>query len=227
MKSFQNLILAAFTLFTFSMNAQDVLDLSKFDEIIASGIVEVELKQGETSKVEVWANDHDMQNVKVHVNEGILKINLIESLIKSEERNVKVVVTFERLNRIKAYAGAEVTCKDAISTSRLQLKLNSGATMDVNIAVDDVEIIVSEGSELEISGSTKSLDVRTSSGGICEAFNLESDYTYVTSNTGGEAEVIANIRIEAKANTGGRVEYKGNAKEKKINDFLTGTVKKG
>jgi hypothetical protein len=48
----------------------------------------------------------------------------------------------------------------------------------------------------------------------------------VTSNTGGEAAVVANKRIEAKANTGGRVEYKGKPEDTKISDFLTGTVKR-
>ena len=226
MKSFQNLILVAVTLFTLSTNAQEVLDLSKFDEIIASGNVDIVLKQGETSEVEVWANGNDEQNIKIHVNEGILKINLLKSLIKSQNRDVKVVVTFEKLNRIKAYAGAEVESESTISTSRLQLRLNSGAEMYLQVEVDDLEIVVSEGSELEISGSTKSMDVRTSSGGVCDAFDLESDYTYVTSNTGGEAAVVANKRIEAKANTGGRVEYKGKPEDTKISDFLTGTVKR-
>lgn len=226
MKSFRNLILAALTVLTFSMNAQEVLDLNKFDEIIASGDVDVVLQQGENTEVKVFANGNDEQNIKIHVNEGILKINLLKSLVKSSHRSVKVVVTFTKLNRIKAYAGAEVESESTIATNRLQLKLNSGAEMYLNVAVDNLEVVVSEGSQLEISGSTKSMDVRTSSGGVCEAFDLESDYTYVTSNTGGEAEVVANKRIEAKANTGGRVEYKGKPEDTKISDFLTGTVKR-
>lgn len=226
MKSFQNLIIAVLTVLTFSMNAQEVLDLNKFDEIIASGDVDVVLQQGENTEVKVFANGNDEQNIKIHVNEGILKINLLKSLVKSSHRSVKVVVTFTKLNRIKAYAGAEVESESTIATNRLQLKLNSGAEMYLNVAVDNLEVVVSEGSQLEISGSTKSMDVRTSSGGVCEAFDLESDYTYVTSNTGGEAEVVANKRIEAKANTGGRVEYKGKPEDTKISDFLTGTVKR-
>ena len=226
MKSFRNLILAALTVLTFSVNAQEMLDLSKFDEIIASGDVDVVLQQGEATAVEVFANGNDEQNIKIHVNEGILKINLLKSLIKSSHRSVKVVVTFTKLNRIKAYAGAEIESESTIMISRLQLRLNSGAEMYLNVEADDLEVVVSEGSELEISGSTKSMDVRTSSGGVCEAFDLDSDYTYVTSNTGGEAEVVANKRIEAKANTGGRVEYKGKPEDTKISDFLTGTVKR-
>ena len=226
MKSFRNLILAAFAIFSLAANAQEVLDLSQFDEIIASGNVDIVLKKGETSQVEVWSNGTDEQNIKIHVSEGILKINLLKSLIKNHEKNVKIVVTYNKLYRIKAYAGAEVNSDDTLTGEKIAIKLNSGAQMDVNVNVDDLEIVVSEGSELVIGGKTKSLDVRTSSGGVCEAFNLDADYTYVTSNTGGEAEVVANKRIEATANTGGRVEYKGKPEETKVKDFLTGTVKR-
>lgn len=224
MKVLQSLIILLFA--SFAINAQQTYDFNKFDEIIASGNVDVILKKGETSGVEVWADDHDEENIKIHVSEGILKINLLKSLVRSSHKNVRVVVTFEKLRRIKAYAGAEVESQNTITADKLTLRLNSGAEMELNVEVDDLEVVVSEGSELEISGTTQSMDVRTSSGGILEAFDLESDYTYVTSNTGGEAEVVAKKRIEAKANTGGRVEYKGKPEETKISDFLTGTVKR-
>lgn len=226
MKSIQNLLIAFFFVSTMGMNAQEVLDLSRFDEIIASGNVDVVLQEGAACKVEVWENGNDQHNTKIHVNEGVLKINLLKSLVKSTNKNVKVVVTYEKMRRIKAYAGAEVESKSTLTGDKLTLRLNSGAEMELDVEVDDLEVVVAEGSELELSGSTKSMDVRTSSGGVLEAFDLESDYTYVTSNTGGEAEVVAKKRIEATANTGGRVEYKGKPEETKVKDFLTGQVKR-
>lgn len=226
MKLFRNLIFSLFIFFSFISNAQETLDLSKFDEIIASGNVDVILKKGEKCEVVVWHHNNDEQNIKIHVNEGILKINLLKSLVRSACQNVKVEVTYTELRRIKAYAGAEVEGESVINGDRLTLRLNSGATMEIQVEVDDLEVVVSEGSELEISGTTESMDVRTSSGGVIEAFDLQSDYTYVTSNTGGEAEVVAKKRIEAKANTGGRVEYKGKPESTKISDFLTGTIKR-
>mgnify|MGYP000220683157 CR=1 FL=1 len=224
MKILQSIILLLFV--SFALNAQKTYDFNKFDEIIASGNVDVILRQGETCGVEVFPNDNEEHNIKIHVNEGILKINLLKSLVRGACENVSVIVTFDKLRRIKAYAGAEVEGQNVIRGDKLTLRLNSGATMVLDVEVDDLEVVVSEGSELEINGTTKSMDVRTSSGGILEAFDLQSDYTYVTSNTGGEAEVVAKKRIEAKANTGGRVEYKGKPEETRISDFLTGTVKR-
>ena len=208
------------------LTAQETVDLAYFNEIVASGNVDLVLQEGQATKVELDANGIDDQHIKIHVNEGILKINTLKSLIRGNDRQVKVIVTYEKLYRVKAYAGARVIADGVLTTDKFVIQLNSGAQMDIEVATDNLEVVVSQGSELDISGQTNSFELRTSTGGICEAFGLLSDFAYVTSNTGGEAEVFAKKRIEINARTGGKVAYKGEPEETKISDSLTGEVER-
>jgi len=223
MKILKNFVLVFLLTIPLFISAQDTRQLDHFDEIIVSGTVNLTLTEGDEEKMEITSSNGNYSNVKVHVNEGILKINLLKNLIRDHD-DIKIKVTYKKIRRIKAYAGAIVDAKNEIKVDRLVLKLNSGAIMDLEINTGDLDAVVSEGSELTIEGNTESMEVRASSGGILDAFSLESNHTFVTSNTGGKAEVVARKSIQATANTGGIVEYKGKPEQSKIKDFLTGQV---
>ena len=208
-----------------TVNAQDVFKLEHFDELVASGKVEVILQKGEQAQAVVETNGLEESDININIHEGVLKINMVKSLIRDDEE-ITVYLTYQQLNRIKAQAGAEITAKNTIETNRLILKVVSGAEMALTVATGDLDVVVSEGGQLELEGTTNSLDARASSGGMLEAFDLESNYTYITSNTGGVAEVVANKKIEAKANTGGQIEYKGKPEIKEFSNFLSGNIKR-
>jgi hypothetical protein len=55
-------------------------------------------------------------------------------------------------------------------------------------------------------------------------FSLESQDVIVRANTGGKAEVYATKTLEANAGTGGVVVFKGNPRNRAINNSLGGEV---
>ena len=98
--------------------------------------------------------------------------------------------------------------------------------MEIEVDARFVEASAGEGGQLELAGRTESLDAKTATGGMLEAFDLESEYTEATSNTGGQMEVVAHKSIEASANTGGQICYKGNPEKEKIKEYLAGNISK-
>ncbi len=75
-----------------------------------------------------------------------------------------------------------------------------------------------------MSGTTVSQNSKVATGGGFSAFRLDCERAYVKSSTGAAAKVVATELLEAKANTGGDIDYKGNPRKVKIKDNLGGNV---
>jgi hypothetical protein len=226
MKTIKNLSpIIAILLFSFSaLNAQSVVQLEPFDEIHAIGTVKVTLIKGTELKAEIEAKGIDYDDVNISVSEGTLKIRVLKSLIKQDE-NINIVVTYNRLRKIKAQAGADFLGNDILSGDQLSIRANQGSEIQLEVSVNKLEAVASEGGKINLKGKSEIVDVRTSSGGQFNALGLESDYTYATANTGGTAKVIAKELLEASANTGGVIEYKGQPTKTKMKELLSGKVK--
>lgn len=207
-----------------TVNAQTEYKLDQFDEIIATGTVDVILQKGTTHGAVVKATGIDNGDINVDVSEGILKIRVLKSLLKKGDK-VEVFVTYSQIRKIKAQAGADIVAKSILTGDQLMLRANSGSEIMAEIAVNKLEAVAAEGGEINLKGKAQTQDIRTSSGGQFNAFNLICDYTYATANTGGTAKVVAKQTLEASANTGGVIEYKGNPEKTKMKELLQGKVK--
>ena len=222
MKSIKYFALLGLFMISQALIAQDVMELEHFDEISVTGIIQVKLIQSDEEKLELTTNNFHRHDVKVRVEQGVLRISVTKSLIK--DANVDITVFYKQIRRIKANAGARVSAKEIITGDKLDLKANSGAKIELEVKVNDMHTRLAEGSQMYISGSTESLNVSAASGAVFHGYELSSDYTYSNANTGARIRVVANKSIEAGANTGGRVTYKGNPEDKDLNDYWGGEV---
>ena len=61
---------------------------------------------------------------------------------------------------------------------------------------------------------------------VLSASNFECDEVFIRMNTGGNAEIIANKKIEANVNTGAKLSFFGKPKEEKLKTSLGGNITK-
>jgi hypothetical protein len=204
------------------VSAQETMALEHFDQIYATGIIEITLQKGEEEKIVLKTDDFNRDDVKVRVSEEELRISVGKSLIK--DARIEILVTYKELRRIKANAGAYITSKNPIKIDKLELRATSGAEIELKLEVNKLHARLAEGAQMHLSGSTKSLNISSASGAMFYGFDLESDDTFANANTGGRSEVVANKSIDASANTGGRVRFKGDPEKKQLKDYLGGDV---
>ena len=202
--------------------AQNTL-LDPFDEIRASGRVNIRLEPAEGGAVNI---PEEEDQVSVEVRSGILYVKRKDRWKpRNYKKGIDVVVSYQKLRRITGEAGAEVSSSFPLVTADgLRLSFGSGAKADLEVKLEDLEVNVGEGAELELRGYTDELTARASTGGILEAFGLQSKRTYVRANTGGEAEVMATEHLEANANTGGNISYRGNPNKTFLSSELGGDI---
>ncbi len=206
-----------------SSQAERSYTIEPFDELHAAGRVNIVLEPGEVE--EVLIRDEE-EHVSVEVRSGVLYVKRKDRWKpKNYKKGIDVVVRYQKLRRISGDAGAEVSSAYPLVTSdALRLAFGSGAQADLEVNLEDLEVNVGEGSQVELEGFTQELTAKASTGGVLEAGDLQCKRTYVRANTGGQAKVVALEHLEANANTGGIISYKGDPEKTYISNELGGKV---
>ncbi|MCO6476534.1 MAG: DUF2807 domain-containing protein [Phaeodactylibacter sp.] len=215
----------AFCLTLNAASSQDERKLDYFDAITVAGDVELVLIPGDEARAVITTEGVSEDDVSVFIKGKTLKIQLIEGLFHDGD-HARVEVTYERLRALKATAGAKAVSAAPITGDQLALRASSGAQMELAVEVNALEASVSEGAVIDIEGTTETQEVTASTGGQYRGLDLQCSLTYVKANTGGQAEVVANKRLDANANTGGQIDYSGDPEEKNTRSLISGGIQK-
>lgn len=193
--------------------AQSSTGLFPFDAVSVFGNFEVILEAGEEEKATIYAGNVPEDKVNVFVKNGTLKIQMSTSKQFNNEE-VKVVISYKTLRKVRATAGARIYSREAIIGDQLYMKAASGGRIECDIQVEALEASVGEGGVIEVEGFAKSQRLGANTGGRFDGFRLEGERVYAKAGTGGSIVATATQSIDASANTGGKIEYRGNPKEK-------------
>ena len=222
MKNIKFIVLLFLILSVQVIYSQDVMTLEPFNEINATGIIEITLQKSDEERLELETRNFDRNDVKVRIENNVLRINVTKSLIK--DAVIEITVFYKEIRRIKANAGTQVYANNPIVGDNIDLKANSGAIINLELEVNNLNARLAEGAQMILSGSTEDLSVSASSGAIFYGFKLASNYTYANANTGARAEVVANKSLDAGANTGGKVRFEGDPQDRDFNHYWGGRI---
>lgn len=211
--------------FAIASTAQETRRLDHFDAVAVTGDISVVLVEGDQPSALIETDGIDADDITLYVKGKTLKIQLIEGLFHDYDR-VEITLTYTKLRAIKSSAGASVRTAGTITGDELKLRASSGGELFVDVAVNAIEASASEGGILTVSGQAEDQEVTASTGGEYQGLELECQRTYVKSNTGGMAEVVANERLDANANTGGSINYSGDPEMKNIRSLISGGIRK-
>lgn len=217
------LLLLILTCWAADVAAQRDIPVEPFDGISVIGNIDVTLEAGEPGTISLYAEGIPEDDISIKVSRGTLRLKVTNSWLYKNEI-IRVYVPYETIRLVRADAGATIECKDILQTESLEVNIGSGAVAELEIDVESLKASANEGGQLTLMGKAVSQDVGAGTGGEYEAFDLDCQRTYVRVGTGGQAEVVATELLEASANTGGSIIYKGEPKEKRIKTFIAGEV---
>ncbi|MFC2126496.1 head GIN domain-containing protein [Bacteroidota bacterium] len=221
---YRSLIITLFTIISLISYGQDrkPVEIGHFDEIRASGNVDVNLKKGDQVSAGYVSQGIDEDMIVIETKGNVLKASVKPGF--HGDYNVKVYVTYQVLREIKASASARVYLRDNLDGDKINLKSTSGSLIDLEVAVNAVEANVDTGAEIKIRGEAGQLNVSSGTGAVFSGFKLNTDNAYLKTGTGGIIEVSVTDLIEASASTGGHIKYKGDPGKHIINETLGGSV---
>lgn len=211
------------TCWTCSAAAQRDIPVEPFDGISVIGNIDVTLEAGEAGTITLYAEGIPEDDISIKVRRGTLRLKVTNSWLYRNEI-IRVYVPFQTLRLVRADAGAIIEAKDILQTESLEVNIGSGAVAQMEVDVESLTVSANEGGQLTLMGKAASQDAGAGTGGEYMAFDLDCQRTYVRVGTGGQAEVVATELLEASANTGGSIVYKGEPQQKRIKTFIAGEV---
>ena len=182
-------------------------NIGTFNEIYAGKGINVTLIEGDKENLKVEIENGELSDVITELKGRKLEVKLKTKIYKNV--SVQLYATYKTLKAISAGTGAFIDCKGIVHAQNLDLKAATGSTIILEIDTKTVSSYLSS-SKIELVGKTEFQDVASNTGAKYVANELVSTETFAKASTGGSVWVNVNKKLEAKANTGGKVTYTGN-----------------
>jgi hypothetical protein len=175
-----------------------------FDEVEASGAMNVEILTGEVFLVEVEADDNLLEHIITELDAETLKI-YTENRLSTKS---KIVVRVSMPNLKEAH-------------------VSSASKMNISgIQNEDLSLRASGASKIHINGKTKSLDLDISGASKIDAEALISESVRAEASGASSAIVNATQQLEADASGASKISYIGDLKDVRQHTSGASSVKK-
>jgi hypothetical protein len=198
--------------------------IGTFTGIKVSEGIDVYLKQGEKEAVRVEASGTKLENVITEVSGSYLKIHL-----NSNQRgriNVKVYVTYVKLNRLSASSAGNIFADGPIRSDNMSIQCSSAGNIEVEIDAGKVEATASSAGQIELKGRARSIEADASSAAQINAYDLDTDEARAEASSAGSIKISVKSNFNANASSGGSIRFRGNPAKSITNSSSGGSVKK-
>ena len=202
--------------------AQTEKKAGDFNKVTAFDQITVELIASEENKVVLSGTNSDV--VEVVNKNGELKLRMpLTNLLKGNQVNAKVYYT--DLTAIEANEGSQISSDSSIKAIGFDIIVKEGSKIDINLEVSNLNVKITSGGIVKTAGTAKNQDVVISAGAIYEAKELITEQTVISINAGGEAAIFATELVDAKARAGGDIMIYGNPSQVNKKTFAGGRIK--
>lgn len=207
-----------------AVNAQEItVDLSNFTQVEISNGLKVNFIESEENKAVITGEKQ--QEVKLKVEEGILKINMSINHIWNED-NTLVDVYFKQLNRVQAKQGSKVAIQNLMRQPDVSFRAQEGSEILADVTVEDFSASAVTGGQIRISGTADQQEIDVSSAGKFQGENLLGKVINVIVKGGGSANVFSNEYVKARVRAGGSIFIYGEPARVDKATTLGGTIQK-
>ncbi len=221
----QSLIfLSVFLFFSSALLGSDTItrEPGNFTRLEVTGKIRVEIYQSENPYVEILAEGTSPENILTEIKGEALSIRLKTNTEK--EATIKILVYYSTLKSLKIGAQGLITSPETITGKSLSLEAITGGKMELKLAMEHLDALVKQGAILVLRGEVEKQVINVNTGSTYSAYELEAQDTDVKALSGGKAKVRAGRTLDATANLGGYVGYKGNPESSFIKENLGGEI---
>ncbi|MBL0012744.1 MAG: DUF2807 domain-containing protein [Flavobacterium sp.] len=177
-----------------------------FTAIEAGKGLDIVLEQSQDTDVTVVADDNLQKHITTKVSNGVLII----SSDYNSYRNVrmkKVIVKMPSITRIEISSGAHFTGRNTIKSDNLAIESSSGAEIKIAVEAAKTMCEASSGGHITIQGKSIDLESASSGGSSVDAEKLIANNVLASASSGGNSHVFPLVSLNAKASSGGSINY--------------------
>ncbi|MDN5290517.1 head GIN domain-containing protein [Anaerophaga thermohalophila] len=217
--------------FGFSLAAQEeqenmnkeIRNLKEFNKLKVARGINVTLIKGEKPQAEINIVNAPTSDVIIENDQNELTVKMRTRVY--QDVSVQVYLTYTDLRAISVGSGGNIDGNDVLTGKVLQLDAGLDGVIQLKLDVDALEASVSA-ARITLEGYAETVEVKASTGGKFQGQSLECKKAYVSANTGGIVTVNVSELLDAKASTGGTVEYLNEPEKIEVKESFGGSVVK-
>jgi hypothetical protein len=199
-------------------------NLGSFTGIKASSGVDVYLRQGDTEKVTVEADENLHEYIITEVKGGVLHVYTEVSIRDAEKE--RVYVTMKDINSVETSSAGDIVGESPVRGNEIRLSASSAGDLTLEVYTKETEISISSSGDMTISGETEKLDASLSSAGDLNAYNLKAKEADISVSSAGDADINVTEKITARASSAGDINYTGDPKYVDVHTSSAGGIHK-
>lgn len=188
------------------------VDVKNFHSIQISGAFNVYLIQSNEDGVAISAADDKYRdNIKVEVNNGVLKIYFDnKSFLKGiGGRKLKAYISIREIKKLSASGACNVFLDGVIKAETLKLAMSGASDLKGNIEVKKLSVDLSGASDVIISGTALQTNIKASGASDFKGYELVTDICNVTASGASSIQVTVDKELSAQASGASDIRYKG------------------
>ena len=185
---------------------------SSFNEVHSKGSFDIVVTDGANHKVRVEAEENLQEFIEVNVNGNNLIIQGQKGVNFRATKPITVYVTAPALQAIKLSGSGNVKSDNTLTGSdRFEAKSSGSGNMSLDVETTSLQAAISGSGNMTLKGKTKDFDGSIAGSGNIRAKEMQSDNTSIKIAGSGNAEVVANVKLDSRISGSGDVRYWGNA----------------
>ena len=222
MKLKSTLVFALISLVTLAQESVEK-KLGDFSKVKVYDLINVKMIKSNESKIQIEGKDRN--DVELVNKNGTLKIRMSPEKY-FDGSGINIALYYTNIDLIDANEGSVVSVEAMIDQYEIDLKSQEGAKINADINVKYANIRAVTGGMIRTTGKAKNQDVSVYTGGVYEGEQLETEFSEVSIQAGGEIKVNCTDKLEIKIKAGGDVYVYGNPKTIDENRVFGGRVKR-
>lgn len=202
--------------------AQIEKKVGEFTKVTAFDKIDVTLISSSENKVIL--DGSGSEEVEIVNKNGELKIRMPLTKLLSGD-NISATVYYTKIDAVEANEGSRIACESVLKTTSFSIIAKEGSSIKLKLDVSKLNAKITNGSTVNVSGTSKNQDILINSGGIFEAEKLKTQQTTISVNAGGDASIFATELVDAKVRAGGDILIYGKPSNINQKTFAGGSIK--
>jgi len=191
-------------------NITQTREVSSFKSVKLMGSMNIELKKGTKTSVEIRAEENVVPYIETYVDNGALVVKYKDNANVNTHDDVIVKVTTPDLNEAEVLGAGDIK-GDGKFSSEGKMEVNVLGSGNINLDLDapSVEAKTTGSGNIHLSGNTKDAEFSTLGSGEIDATGLKAENVSAKTMGSGDIRAFASIKLNAVINGSGSVTYKG------------------
>ncbi len=203
---------------------ENVREVGKFSGVKVTSGMNVHFVQGDEPSVVVVADENLLEIIETKVNGNTLEIRTRANIWSATSK--KVVITTNKIRKIHGTAGSNIYTDGRLIVNQLTIRASAGCNFKMDLNGQSVDVSISSGANVFLTGKSKQFFAKTSSGANLKAEDFKAEVSEITVSSGANAWVTTMRELTAHASSGGNIFYYGSPDRTNTSSSSGGNITK-